>query len=72
MLEVDAEALDHGVEASRVLLGGERRHAVAGPLLAHLVGRAERGRVVDDGAAAEARAGEQPDALVVAGLGAPR
>ena len=68
VLEVDAQALDDGVKAPRVLLAGECRHAVARPFLAHLVGCAERGRVVDDGAAAEARAGEQPDALVVAGL----
>ena len=48
-----------------VLVRRECRHAVRGPLLAHVVGRPERGRVVDGRAAAEAAARQQADALVV-------
>jgi hypothetical protein len=41
MLAVDADALAHRVQAALVVGAGERGDAVGGPLLAHLVGRAE-------------------------------
>ena len=56
VLLVHAEALADRVEARAVLVGREGGHAVRGPLLAHVVGSAERGRVVDRRAAAEAAA----------------
>ena len=62
VIGVDAEPLADGVEA-RPELGG--REAETLPLREHVVGRAEGGRVVDDGSAAEARARDQRDALVV-------
>ena len=60
VVEVDPEPLAHDVEALRERLGCECRDAVARPLLAHLVGRTERRRVVHDRASAETRAGEDP------------
>ena len=62
MVRVDAEPLADGVEARPELA---RREAETLPLREHVVRRAEGGRVVDDGAAAQARAGDQRDALVV-------
>jgi hypothetical protein len=65
VLLIDPEALADGVEAFGVSLGRERGDALSGPFLAHVLGSAERGRVVDDRAATEARTGDQADALVV-------
>ena len=59
---VDTEPVAHRVEARPELGRGEAEPL---PLLQHLVGSAKRGRVVDDRAAAEAGACDQPDALVV-------
>ncbi len=61
---VDAEALPDGGQAVLVLVARERRDAHGCPLRAHVVRRPERGRVVDGRAAAEAGAGQQPDALI--------
>src|SRR5437763_1254710 len=66
VLLVDAEPLAHRVETRGVLLGDESGNAVGRPLGAHVVRRPEGGRVVDHGAAAQARPGEQADALVMA------
>ena len=65
VLLVHAQSLADRVEARAVLLRRERRHAVRGPFLAHVVGGPERGRVVDRGTAAETAACQQADALVV-------
>jgi hypothetical protein len=67
VVEVHAEPIAHGVEAPVVRVAHESGDAGRGPLGTDVVRRAKRGRVVDDGAAAEARPGEQRDPLVVRG-----
>ena len=62
VVRVHAEPLADSVEAGAELRRGKAQSL---PLLEHVVGGAERGRVVDDRAAAEAGAGDQADALVV-------
>src|SRR5437764_59908 len=64
VLLADPEPLADRVQRIGVIVGGERRDALRGPLGSDLLRRRERGRVIDDRAAAEARAGDQRNALI--------
>jgi hypothetical protein len=64
VIEIDVQSFADGIEASRVLVAGEPRHARRGPFRSNVVRRSKRRAVIDDRGAAETFAGQQSHAVI--------